>query len=142
MSRELAWSYFGNAFSQIGRDEFISFAREVHAERPFDTVVVTGVSGCLVGGLIAHALQVDLVVVRKEDDHSTHSYDRVEGHLGSRWVFLDDLVESGKTRSRVRRLIKEAADANGIPTSFGGSLLYQPARFYDGNNTLVVDALA
>lgn len=84
----------------------------VKALRPyvdkFDSVVVTGVSGCVVGGPVALALKKPLVVVRKENDGS-HSEHRglVVGHLdlGTRACFVDDMVCSGSTRRKVQEAI-------------------------------------
>ena len=138
MSVSLSWSYFNNAFSQIARDEFLDLARRAKERAEFDTVVVSGVSGVVMGAFVAHALDVDLLIVRKEDDRSTHSYDRVEGSLGRRWVFLDDFTETGKTRKRVRSVVTDAAANYGVETSFVGSLLYQAMTFANGNNKTVL----
>lgn len=124
-------TYFSSAMEPVGRDWIIEVCRAAQERLDFDTVVVTGVSGCVVGGLVAQALGVHLAVVRKEDDTSTHSYHRVEGFMGHRWVFLDDLVDTGSTRRHVKRAIAARVDYltnlrdRDHRTRFVGSIEYQ-----------------
>ncbi len=65
----------------------------------FDTVVVTGLSGTLLGLSVATALDVNLAVVRQWA--ATHSSRMVEGRIGERWILVDDLICSGDTLYRV-----------------------------------------
>ena len=131
------YSYFNTALTQRGREDAIRFARRAKDALGFDTVVVTGVSGTVMGGVIAHALGVALLVIRKDDDHSTHSWNRVEGSLGQRWAFLDDLIDSGATRRRVVAKVREVAVQRDIETRFVGSVLYENGNLYNGNNVPV-----
>lgn len=72
----------------------------------FDAIVCTGVSGLLVAPMIAMTMGKRLAVVRKpnDDGQSNHSEWKVECGLepGDRWVFVDDLVASGRTVQRVQ----------------------------------------
>lgn len=73
----------------------------------FDTIVVTGLSGTLIGLPVAIALDVNLAVARQiPGDHSSRM---VEGRIGERWVFLDDLICSGDTLTRVATQIAGVA---------------------------------
>lgn len=136
-------AYFGPAFRQDGRDESIVFAREAQDVLGFDTIAVSGVSGTLMGGVIAHALGCHLLVVRKEDDKSTHSWMKVEGHLGSRFAFLDDLSETGATRDYVVRSVRRVARGTDyeppISTRFVGSLYYTTGQITNGLHRPVRD---
>jgi adenine/guanine phosphoribosyltransferase-like PRPP-binding protein len=64
----------------------------------FDSIVVRGNSGVIVGSPVALRLRVPLVVVRKpgEGSHSSHKVINV-GNLGDRWLFLDDFISTGRT---------------------------------------------
>jgi adenine/guanine phosphoribosyltransferase-like PRPP-binding protein len=126
--------YFAAPFSQSGRRDAIDTARMAQDRLDFDTVVVTGISGVVMGGVIAHALGCHLLIVRKEDDTSTHSWSRVEGYLGARWVFLDDFTETGRTRARVRRLVRDIARERDIATTNVGSVLYENGDVLNGND--------
>jgi hypothetical protein len=99
----------------------------------FDTIVVTGMSGALVGAPLAHHLHKHLVVVRKADDKHNHSWGHIEGHMGHRWIFVDDLVSSGDTRSRVHREIEQVHDQLDTfydwPTEYVGEYMYLPDRW-------------
>lgn len=135
--RFVGYSYFNAALTREGRDRTIQMAYAAQKVLKFDTLVVTGVSGTVMGGVVAHALGVDLLVVRKEDDNSTHSWNRMEGSLGSRWAFLDDLVDSGATRRRVVAKVREFAEQREVETRFVGSLLYENGEVTNGNNAHV-----
>ncbi len=78
----------------------------------FDTLVVTGVSGCLIAGAVANTLRKNILVVRKENDdsHAGTGVYKCEGVLGDRWVFIDDLIFSGASLRRVRRAVAEFKD--------------------------------
>lgn len=100
----------------------IEDARARLAGIDFDTMVGTGISGALVVGVLGRALGKNFAVVRKENDTvmSNHSGHAIEGLLGKRWVFVDDLIASGATRARVLRVVKETDDE----TKFVGTYTY------------------
>jgi|SRR5579863_1232480 len=78
----------------------------------FDSIVVRGLSGVLVGTPVALRLKKPLVVVRKGSER-THA--RSEGwgqvvngeRLGKRWLFLDDLTSQGGTLRACKRVLKD-----------------------------------
>lgn len=94
----------------------------------FDGFVVRGVSGVVFGAMLALVFDRPLVVVRKEDDHTTHSSKKVEGQaLGGRYIFVDDFISSGATvRATQRALEAQRGDAEGSPRvgCIVGILLY------------------
>jgi hypothetical protein len=101
----------------------------------FDTLVGTGISGTLSAQLFARALGVNFAIVRKETD-STHSTNNVEGNIGKRWVFVDDLVASGDTRRRVREAMKRFCLIQSFESTYVGQYLYYQNVFNpaeDGN---------
>jgi hypothetical protein len=71
------------------------FARAVR-ETDFDTVVVTGVSGLLVGPQLARAHGKNILVVRKPNDNS-HSHHQLTGYQGRKLFLVDDFVSTGET---------------------------------------------
>jgi adenine/guanine phosphoribosyltransferase-like PRPP-binding protein len=61
----------------------------------FDSIAFCGTSGSLVAPFIAKELHKTLILVRKEQHHSSLN---VEGNLESKsFIIIDDLIESGKT---------------------------------------------
>jgi hypothetical protein len=76
-------------------------------DHQFDTIVGSGLSGALVIPTLAQAFGVTWAVVRKPEDGS-HSSWSIEGVIGERWVFVDDLMDSGKTFRRVHNAVVEA----------------------------------
>lgn len=89
------------------QQQVIDRAKQQLADVDFDTFVATGLSGVSVANMLAHALDKHVFLVRKEDDKSNHSGDPAAGFLGKRWIFLDDFVDSGKTRERVKRVVTD-----------------------------------
>jgi orotate phosphoribosyltransferase len=67
----------------------------------FDSIVVTGVSGLIVGAPVALALGMPLVIIRKQDEQAHTSLNPGIGLIGYRYLFLDDFMSSGATRNRV-----------------------------------------
>lgn len=105
---EVETDYFDTAWQDP--DWVIEQAEDALVGIDYDTFVVTGMSGAVVAGLLAHALGKSYLLLRKPDDTSTHSYERALGKLGRRWVFLDDFVSSGATRRRVHAQMEELLD--------------------------------
>jgi hypothetical protein len=85
-------------------DALLGFIETILARHDYDTIVGTGVSGCLLLLPLRERLKKHIAVVRKPRDGS-HSFNLVEGTLGSRYVIVDDQVSSGQTVNNVIRAI-------------------------------------
>jgi orotate phosphoribosyltransferase len=72
----------------------------------FDSFVVTGYSSSLIASTLALKMKKNITLLRK-DTEERHSRHKFEGVLGSRNVFVDDLVSSGKTLEFVYKRLKE-----------------------------------
>ena len=72
----------------------------------YDSIVCCGTSGILVAPQVCEILNKEIVIVRK-DHEKRYSPFVIEGILGNRFVFLDDLVCSGGTLRHVIKNIKE-----------------------------------
>lgn len=95
----------------------------------YDTLVGTGFSGALVVPALAMRVRKPFILVRKEGDGSHHS-GRLIGNLGQRWIFVDDFVSSGATRTRVMEAVSSLAAAEGHTTEYLGDYCYST---YDGD---------
>jgi adenine/guanine phosphoribosyltransferase-like PRPP-binding protein len=62
----------------------------------FGTIVVRGLSGLLVGPIVAERMQKELVAIRKPGDGSI-SDNPAEGNPEGAYVILDDLMATGET---------------------------------------------
>jgi adenine/guanine phosphoribosyltransferase-like PRPP-binding protein len=85
-------------------------ARELreHGDK-FDAIVVTGMSGVVVGAPVALRLKKPLVILRKSGDNTHHRRNRgVIGykHIHKSLLFLDDFEDSGETARRVRTAVR------------------------------------
>lgn len=103
-------------------------AREL-ANVDFDTIIGSGISGALAVQMLAKELGVHYAIVRKPND-GTHSMNIVEGRIGRRWVFVDDLIASGKTLRRVIDSMNDHCRHRNWETKRIGSYLYNDRRFY------------
>lgn len=77
--------------------------------RDFDTIVVTGISGLVVGAPVALALNKPLAILRKqtEDCHETPGSVVNERRMGTRLLFLDDFVAGGDTLMAVENAVRK-----------------------------------
>lgn len=73
----------------------------------FDTIVIRGISGALIGPVVAYNLEKPLTVIRKEPSHTTRI---MEGNYALKnYIIIDDFVESGSTLTTIVREVKEQA---------------------------------
>lgn len=106
---------------------------EVKKQRPI--LVGTGLSGTLALGILRVTTDFTIAVVRKDGDGS-HSGRRVECSEpfdGRPWVFLDDLIESGRTFGRVLITLEQEKKRT-LGNSFAEPFNYGPclgALLYD-----------
>lgn len=77
-----------------------------YKKKLFDGFVVQGYSMSIIGSILAHEMGKQIAVVRKHDD-DRNSWMDVEGKHHQRWVFLDDLISSGRTFERVKEGLEE-----------------------------------
>lgn len=106
--------YLMNAFAPY----LIEIARGKLAGIDYDTLVGTGMSGALVVAVLGRALNKFYAVVRKPGDTMNHSGNPIEGKIGNRWLFVDDLVSTGATLARVKAAIRE------VPSIYVGHYTY------------------
>lgn len=106
----------------------LSLANDFLEGVEFDTLVGTGLSGTIAVTDLARRLGKNYLVVRKPND-GTHSHLPVEGKLGKRWLFVDDLVSTGSTFARVWDVLHKLCREREFETEFAGTFLYN-ARYY------------
>lgn len=89
-------------------------------------LVFTGLSGILVGILVATETRRPFAIVRKENE-SSHGLP-VEGHTFSKYVIIDDFISSGNTIDRILEEVKNHLRAKCI-----GVILHNPYKQYNGS---------
>lgn len=97
--------------------------------RDFDSIVVCGMSGVVVGSPVALATGKPLVIVRKDGDkhhgmNSAVNFDRI----GERWIWLDDFVSTGDTFRNLRSRVTVKAQDLKMQPAYVGYCLY---RFHE-----------
>jgi adenine/guanine phosphoribosyltransferase-like PRPP-binding protein len=100
----------------------------------YDTIVGTGLSGAVIVPQLARILNKYALIVRKPNDGS-HSLLPAEGKLGQRWLFVDDFIFTGTTRTRVINAVTELAAKRDYKTEYVGAYLYE-----EENNELEANA--
>jgi orotate phosphoribosyltransferase len=108
-------------------DTVLALARDKLQGVDYDTLIGTGLSGALVLPMLARGLGKEFAVVRKADN--SHSGIKVEGSLGERWVFVDDLIASGATLAYARDQVCTHARKAGHTTAYVGAFLYHSGRY-------------
>lgn len=85
--------------------ELVYRAMKNLSDANFDTMVGRGLSGALVVPMLARAMNKWFAIVRKGE--SCHSTSMLEGRLGDRWLFVDDLICSGSTFMKTAKAVGE-----------------------------------
>lgn len=106
-------SYLFKALEPKERKLTVERAVETLRDVQFDAFVGTGLSGAVIGGIVAAAMDKPLVLIRKPHDQGygkTHGQE-IEGRdytgLYKRFLFIDDLIDSGDTLRRVQKVVAE-----------------------------------
>jgi hypothetical protein len=75
----------------------------------FDSIAFRGMSGALIGPVVAMALNKNIIMVRKKDGN--HSYMPVEGYIATKsYVIVDDFIDSGATIKIIKDEINKWKD--------------------------------
>ena len=120
--------YLRNALTRL--DLVVDAARPYFDNSPdVDTIVGRGLSGALVVPHIARELGLHWAIVRKQGDGS-HSHEMFEGTIGKAWVFVDDLISSGKTLIATVEVVNEECRRNGHATRMVGAYTYAPTFWW------------
>lgn len=86
---------------QLTVSKTLAGAEYIKRQYNFDTIAFCGVSGAAMAFLIAHAMKLPTLCVRKEDDASHYRRYRntpLEGNMNTlRYLILDDFISSGNT---------------------------------------------
>ena len=120
--------YFDDAVFNLS--EVIETAKERLTDVDFDTMVGTGFSGGVIIPALALAMGKKFVLIRKDTDDSHHGKGRLLGELGQRWIFVDDFVSSGATRTRVIEKMNNAVNGFGerVKSEMIGQYMYATHR--------------
>jgi adenine/guanine phosphoribosyltransferase-like PRPP-binding protein len=103
-------NYIKECFNRKDQDQTIRDIKTLITKHKlqFDGFIVTGISGIVMGSILCRILRKDLVIVRKDGDgsHSTYSVENYKPN--KKYIFLDDLVCSGKTFRNVEEKMNVA----------------------------------
>lgn len=114
------------------RHQVVHEAYNVLRDLDFDTVVVRGVSGLLIGPIIAYVMDKKLLVVRKPPE-AGHSAYVVEGSWGKRAIIVDDFICSGET---IRSIGSELSKVPDQPEIIGVYIYHPKEGAFRGPETI------
>lgn len=106
-------NYLGVLFNTEQYQEVVNkISAEINSEKEalgINCIVITGVSGLVIGGAIAYKTSLPIVVVRKttENNHSEILVEYSNDLLEFRCAFIDDQIASGSTLKRVLRELEK-----------------------------------
>lgn len=120
---------FGEEFHEL-IDHAAACLKRLRRVIPFDALVGTGISGSVFGAALSYRLGSPLAIVRRagESDRScsdggSHDTRDVVGYsMADRYVFVDDLIDSGRTFRRVVKLLAQRS-ATYAPGRGGGRVI-------------------
>lgn len=96
-------SHLYESFQRTYQDKALRDVKKLLVDKDikFDGFVVRGISGIVIGSILARSLRKDLVIVRSTND--CHSNSMVENYkTNCRYIFLDDFQSSGATFTKVK----------------------------------------
>jgi phosphoribosylpyrophosphate synthetase len=90
-------------------DKAVEKTYEIMVSNSFDTIVFTGNSGAALAYTLAYKLGLPLLCVRKQDNsHYLRRSNLLEGNVStSRYIIVDDFIDTGTTVKHVVGYIKE-----------------------------------
>lgn len=102
-------TYLERCFDYKKRDNIVVWCQNIIREHKLNRcyIVVTGLSGLLIGPIVSYTCKMPLIVIRKTITGS-HSICEIEGkfpnsHSGRNiyYIILDDFIEDGTTVNRI-----------------------------------------
>ena len=114
--------YLNTCFNIPTRDKKIEELVEYiqSSNLKFDSLVVTGISGLVVGSILSYKINKNLCVVRKS--RKTHSLLKVESGKDTidSYLIIDDIMDSGKTVRSIIKELRKAERISGFKRCIGG----------------------
>lgn len=110
-------SHTNDVFSVKRRKQLVKdllrVLRALRRTTDFNAIAASGHSGLVVASVLAFKLDVSLLAVRRDRNETDNDGSACNGHFflnePTRYIVIDDLIDSGKTVSRIFRAIAEEA---------------------------------
>lgn len=110
--------------------------QEYEREVPFDSIAFCGMSGAALAYPLSPRLDKSLLCVRKKGEVLSHSWDSVEGNLGSQsYIIVDDFVDTGSTLVRIENTISECS----LSARCVGVYLYKQDQYTCSSGTRYIE---
>lgn len=119
--------YFASIFLTESRKDVISRALQALGNVDFDTICVRGMSGAMVGPILAHELGKDLILIRKHGDRCHYSapiYKHPESKA-HRYVIVDDFIRTGTTVKEMLMVIHSELPSLELAGFYGYTMGWQ-----------------
>lgn len=77
----------------------------------FDSIAIRGMSGAMVGPIVAAKLGKEITIIRKP---GTSHADEITGLIGGKYIILDDFIEYGDTVQIIKKTLHKKMEIVGI----------------------------
>ena len=124
----VTFDHYSGAALLASRMRSRTTAHEMLEDIDFDTFVVSGRSGLLMGVTLANSMSKLLLIPPRPYERS-HESDVFIGECGSRMLFLDDFIGTGYTMQEVAKRVSRITRLR--KSKWVGAYLYKPEARYD-----------
>jgi hypoxanthine phosphoribosyltransferase len=119
----------GNYFPSFYDDNlFLTNAKRILKNVDYDTMVGIGLSGVLAVCKLSTAFHKYGLYIRKGGE-TAHSSWPQEGFIGSKWIFVDDLISTGSTFKVAYERVRDLIRIRDHKSKFMGAYLYEHRTF-------------
>lgn len=124
--------YLKKCFDYQEQSKVIKRIKEDLKGFKFDAFIVVGISGIVMGSVLARSMRKKLTIIRKPGDGSHSCYD-VENFIpNARYIFLDDLLASGTTFRKMKDSLDERNKYHDCSSKIVSSIMYEYYQFKKG----------
>jgi len=124
-------TYFRCALNRDMRHVVVNEAVNRLKKVEFDYLAVRGCSGLIMGGLLSHLLDKEVIIVRKEGEQS-HAFSPVSVPSNLRengkYIILDDFVASGNTLKEIVKVVSDRFPAMKLAGLYCYTQNYMPSH--------------
>lgn len=106
MTTKIETSYHHKSFDHASRKQAVDQVAAFMQQFPPEVgIAMTGLSGILVGAIVAHETGRPFVVIRKQGEQS-HGKE-VEGYVFKEYVIVDDFIDTGSSMERIMNALSD-----------------------------------
>jgi hypothetical protein len=102
--------YFQEALLPSTRSRIANLTTKIVGWAHPDMIAVRGVSGMVIGAIVAERLGANLIVIRKPGESTHSSYPYAGEFVGNSYVIIDDFIDTGDTVKQILAVMQHESD--------------------------------